>query len=158
MWNNNKSMFLYFTVISALKVAPIFKTREENMRIYFYTSRHHIKDTASRILSMTNETRFWNNCIVISMYQRSCVTHMLHPSFLLEKNIVFKEKYSILCRSVMLDSFSCSFSSISFLTKRLWFNSMNYKIGQAHFKCKDFEFGCLTPLSAIFQLYHGNQF
>ena len=69
----------------------------------------------------------------------------------------------------MLDSFSCSFSSISFLTKRLWFNSINYKIGQAHFQwifClissfrKIFLWLCLwglTPFLSIFQLYRGGQ-
>jgi len=36
-----------------------------------------------------------------------------------------------------------------------WFNTDAVTIRQEEF---EFEFWCLMPLSAIFQLYHGNQF
>ena len=72
MYSSNKSMFLYFTTFSALKQEILFC-------FCTYTSRHYIKDAESRILSMTNETRNWNNFIVISMYEGSFITHKLHP-------------------------------------------------------------------------------
>ena len=52
--------------------------------------------------------------------------------------------YFNLCLSVMLDSLSCSFTSISFLTN--WH------------KNKGLTLWCLMPLSTIFQLYRGSQF
>ena len=74
--------------------------------------------------------------------------------------------YLKICLSVMLNNLSCSFTFISFLINLLYImNQLNFlipttipsKATKVIFDLIDF-FCVLTPLSTIFQLYHGDQF
>ena len=112
-------------------------------RYLVHSGRHDVRDHSSMILILTT---FQVRTTVLSVVEVSCL--IISKRKLFEISFVWPKK--VILEKINMMSYCHHLVSVVFnLLLFLW----NHRIWEF-----EFEFLCLTSLSSIFQLYHGDQF